>query len=259
MSHPPADKPPPVDASQLWSKPVDYSTDAAAKAAAFQDEAQKYSAGLSTAPEADRTFFEKQADAARFAATQYQGTAAFQKQQYDGQVYATRTHNEPIEAALRAQQEAETAARLRAAAELAATAALATGVAAVASQPGGLTGAFSSLVMGEGAYATPPTMMAMGPTAAFGRVGSTAATFGLVSSLDKLLGPAEPTTGTAPVAPSPTSQAMLDTSNPITPTASQPARMPYNQAMNLTADSAMRNGPKRPSWASESSGGGPLS
>lgn len=251
VSNTPADKPPPVDASQLWTRPVDYSAESAAKAAAFSDEARRYAAGVEFAKEDDRAFYEKQADNARYMAKQQEGTAQYQKQQYDGALYATQQHNDPIEAALRAQEEAAARARAEALARMAVTAAVVGVVAETAAQPGGITGAFSRMAMGEGAYATAPTMMAMGPTAMFGRVGATAATLGIVSSLDKLLGPAEPAAAT-PAAPSATSAAVLDTPDPITVAANRPQSVPYNQAMHLDA----RPTPPRPNskWF-ESPGG----
>jgi len=251
---------PPADRSQLWTTTLHDTSEEARKAEAALSDAQKMQAGASTAAEADRAFIAKQADDARFAAQQQLGAAQHGAKLYQEQSFAVRTHNEPIEAALRAQEEARTRQIMEDTAKFAAGAAVATmavGAAAGAGpavDPYGPTSFFGMMPRG------PATTMAMGPAALFGALAATPQKLGMEPALDKQLGPVMPAVAIDDVARrSPAVAADADAPANAAPAAEPavtvaPVQRARNMAMEL-ANNSLAFGPKPPTWATQKAPG----
>lgn len=249
----PTDKPPQADASQLWSKPVDYSTDDRARALGYEDEARRMTGAVGFAPEGDRAFFEKKAQEAGFMARQAAGNAQFQQQQYQQAAFAVEKHNEPIEAALRAQQEAEARAKAAALAQAAIGMAATVAVVDAVGSSGGLTSAVGGLFAGTG----PATTMGMGPAAMFGGLAATPAKLGIAPTLaiagvaiDDVAKASKSVQAEMAASAAPTAPEAKPAAAPVAPVARA-----TNMAMEL-ANNSLAFGPKRPSWAAEKPVGG---
>lgn len=264
---------PPPDRSQLWTNPLQDTSDEARKAAIAAQEAQNGLNGVSFAAEGDQDFLKRKYEGDAFAARQRESAAQFGAKQYEEQQFAIRQHNEPIEAAIRKAEEERTAQIAADAAKMVTTAAVAGAVAAEVTQPGLLAGTFAGMF---GMGGPEPVTRQMGPSAMFGGLAATPAQLGIKGALDYQLGPvrqpgvaidavaqasphvaaelqqeAKPAAPRPepPPAPSAQSQAVLDTPNPIA------VQRPQNMAMELHNNS-LANGPKRPSWAAETPIGG---
>lgn len=241
----------PPDRSALWTNTAIDTSGDAARAAAALEEAQKLQAGAGTAPEADRAFIEAKAAEARFSAQQQLSQAQHGQQVYQQQEFAVRQHNEPVEAALRAAEEQRTSQIVADTARFATAAVVATAAVDAVSSPGLASGAFGGLMGGTG----PATSMRMGPLAMFGALSATPKMLGIEPALDKQLGPAVmPAVAIDNVAKaSPAVAADPDAPTvsvaPITP-------RPVPLSMQMRHDSAMANGPTRPTWANETPIGG---
>lgn len=250
---------PAADASQLWSAPVDYGTPAVQAANGALSAAQQQLLGAAGAPEADREFLRKKAEGEQIYAQAQLSNAQGMQKQYEQQAFVVKTHNEPIEAQLRAQQEAEAAAKAAALAKFALAAVATTMVADAASQPGGLTGAFSGFGLGIGPAAT---VMAMspGPLSLFNRSSASPKELGVEPSLDKQLGPmvlpGVAIDDVAQKSPVVAAELAAPAADPAAPVAQRPVT-PLATGLGLELhNNSMANGPKKPSWANNGSPGG---